>query len=110
MSILHWGIHGWATYAMAGLAIAYTTYRLKQPLSVAHSLYGILGDKTEGFWGKLVDFLAAFATIAGISTSLGMGLMSIRFGIKSVFGADLDTTGLVMVMLLLMAGYTVCQV
>ena len=110
VSLLHWGIHGWACYALAGLAIAYTTYRLKQPLSVAHALYGILGDKTEGLWGKLVDFLAAFATIAGISTSLGMGLMSIRFGIKHVFGADLGTTGLVVVMLLLIVGYTISAI
>ncbi|MCG8618737.1 MAG: BCCT family transporter, partial [Desulfobacterales bacterium] len=110
ISLLHWGIHGWAPYAIAGLAIAYTTYRLKQPLSIANSLMGILGNKTGSFWGKLVDFLAAFATIAGISTSLGMGLMSIRFGINHVFGADLGTTGLVVVMLILILGYTISAV
>ncbi|GAB6143351.1 BCCT family transporter [Desulfocicer niacini] len=110
ISILHWGIHGWACYAVAGLAIAYSTYRLKLPLSISNSLYGILGDKINGFWGKLVDFLAAFATIAGISTSLGMGLMSIKFGINHVFGADLGTTGLVVVMLFLIAGYTISAV
>lgn len=110
ISLLHWGIHGWACYAIAGLAIAYTTYRLKMPLSISNSLYGILGDKTNSLWGKLVDFLAAFATIAGIATSLGMGLMSIRFGIKHVFGADLGTTGLVVVMLILIVGYTISAV
>ena len=60
--------------------------------------------------GKLVDFLAAFATIAGIATSLGMGLMSIRFGINHVFGANLGTTGLVIVMLFLIVGYTISAV
>lgn len=110
ISLLHWGIHGWACYAVAGLSIAYTTYRLKMPLSIANSLCGILGDKTGGLWGKLVDFLAAFATIAGIATTLGMGLMSIRFGIKHVFGADLGTTGLVVVMLFLIGGYTLSAV
>ncbi|WP_244154237.1 BCCT family transporter [Desulfospira joergensenii] len=110
ISLLHWGIHGWVCYAVAGLAIAYTTYRLKMPLSVANSLVGILGDKTGSLWGKLVDFLAAFATIAGISTSLGMGLMSIRFGINHVFGAQLGTPGLVVVMLFLIAGYTLSAV
>ncbi|MEH0020866.1 MAG: BCCT family transporter [Desulfobacter sp.] len=110
VSLLHWGIHGWACYAVAGLAIAYTTYRLGLPLSVANSLHGILGDKTGSFWGKLVDFLAAFATIAGIATSLGMGLMSIRFGITHVFGAELGTPGLVVVMLLLISGYTVSAI
>lgn len=110
ISLLHWGIHGWACYAIAGLAIAYTTYRLKLPLSIANSLHGILGEKTGSFWGKFVDFLAAFATIAGIATSLGMGLMSIRFGINHVFGANLGTQGLVAVMLVLILGYTVSAV
>jgi len=110
ISLLHWGIHGWACYATAGLAIAYTTYRLNMPLSVSNALVGILGDKVNGFWGRLVDFLAAFATVAGIATSLGMGLMSIRFGIKTVFGAELHTTGLVVVMLVLIAGYTMSAV
>ena len=67
ISLLHWGIHGWACYAIAGLAIGYTTYRLGRPLTVANSLYGLLGEKVNGIIGKIVDFLAAFATIAGIA-------------------------------------------
>ncbi len=110
ISLLHWGIHGWVCYAVAGLAIAYTTYRLKMPLSVSNALYGILGSKTDGFWGKLVDFLASFATIAGIATSLGMGLISIRFGINHVFGLELGTTGLVVVMFLLISIYIISAV
>jgi len=107
ISLLHWGIHGWACYAIAGLAIGYTTYRLGRPLSVANSLYGVLGEKVNGVWGKVVDFLAAFATIAGIATSLGMGLMSIRFGFNQLFGIRLGTTGLSIVMILMILGYTI---
>ena len=107
ISLLHWGIHGWVCYAVAGLAIGYTTYRLGRPLTVANSLYGVLGEKVNGPIGKAVDFLAAFATIAGIATSLGMGLMSIRFGINHLFGIELGTTGLVIVMLALIVAYTI---
>lgn len=107
ISLLHWGIHGWACYAVAGLAIAYTTYRLGRPLTVANSLYGLLGERVNGPIGKAVDFLAAFATIAGISTSLGMGLLSIKFGISHLFGVDLGTTGLVFVMIALIVAYSI---
>ena len=48
ISLLHWGIHGGACYCIAGLAIAYTTYRLGRPLSIANSLYGGLGDRAPG--------------------------------------------------------------
>ena len=107
ISLLHWGIHGWACYAIAGLAIGYATYRLGRPLTVANSLYGLLGENVNGVIGKIVDFLAAFATIAGIATSLGMGLMSIRFGINHLTGIELGTTGLVVVMLGLITAYTI---
>jgi glycine betaine transporter len=109
IAIFHWGIHGWACYCIAGLAIGYYTYRMGKPLTVANSLSGVMKN-TEGFWGKLVDFLAAFATIAGISTSLGMGLMSISYGIKHLFGASLGTAGLVIIMLALICGYTLSAV
>ena len=107
IALFHWGIHGWVCYAIAGLAMGYATYRLGRPLTVANSLYGVLGEKVNGAIGKTVDFLAAFATIAGIATSLGMGLMSIRFGINHLFGIELGTTGLVVVMLVLIAAYTI---
>ncbi|HCY84930.1 MAG TPA: BCCT family transporter, partial [Desulfobacteraceae bacterium] len=107
ISLLHWGIHGWACYAIAGLAIGYASYRLGRPLSVANSLYGLIGEQVNGLLGKIVDFLAAFATIAGIATSLGMGLMSIRFGISQLFGIQLGTGGLTFVMILMIIGYTI---
>ena len=110
VSLLHWGVHGWIAYTICGLAIAYTTYRLKMPLSIATSLHGLIGDKTKGTWGKAVDFLAASATIAGISTSLGMGLMSVKYGITHVFGADLGTSGLVWVTIAIIAGYTISAI
>ncbi len=110
ISLLHWGIHGWAPYTVAGLAIAYTTYRLKMPLSISNSMYGILGEKTQGTWGKLIDFLAAFATIAGIATSLGIGLLSIRFGINHVFGLELGNQGLIVVCLGIIIAYTISAI
>ncbi len=74
---------------------------------MANSLYGLIGEQVNGLLGKIVDFLAAFATIAGIATSLGMGLMSIRFGISQLFGIQLGTGGLTFVMILMIIGYTI---
>lgn len=110
ISLLHWGIHGWAPYTVAGLAIAYTTYRLKKPLSVAHSLYGLLGERVNGGLGKFIDFLAALATIAGIAASLGIGLVSIKYGINHVFGLQLENNGLIIVCMGIIIAYTVSAV
>jgi len=110
VSLLHWGIHGWVPYVVVGLSMAYSSYRLGKPMKFSSSLYAVLGKGTEGPWGKLVDFLAAFATIAGISTSIGMGVMSIRFGVSHLFGFEMTTGLTVTALLLLIVAYTISAV
>lgn len=107
ISALHWGIHGWALFVVAGLAIAYSSYRLGQPMTVATALYGLLGKNTEGPWGKLINFLAAFATIAGISTTLGMGILSINFAMTYLFGIEMTKGLTVLAMCVLIGMYII---
>lgn len=110
ITLLHYGLHGWAIYAVVGLAIAFSAFRLGRPLTVANALYGLMGDRVDGIWGKVIDFLASVATIAGVSTSLGMALLSIKYGINHLFGLELSTTGLIVVLLLLIVAYTISAV
>lgn len=108
ISYLHWGFHPWALYAVGGLAIAYFSFRLEKPMTIATSLYGILGERTEdSVWSKVVNFVAAFATIAGVSTALGLGILSIKFGMNSITGVEMTTGVTIAVLLLFMAMYIV---
>ena len=34
LTFLHWGLHGWAIYALVGLAVGYFAYRHNQPLAL----------------------------------------------------------------------------
>ncbi len=66
ITILDWGIHGWALFALAAWAIAFPAYRLGKPLTVATGLYGILGDRCNtSLWGRIADGLGALGTIGG---------------------------------------------
>ena len=106
IGIMHWGLHAWAIFALVGLAIAFPAYRLGKPMNVSISLYGLFGDKIIGSrFGRFVEFLAAFATIAGVSTALGLGIISINAGIKHMFGTGLSTSGMIMFMIFLIACY-----
>ncbi len=107
VSLLHWGIHGWIPYTTVGLAISYFAYRNNRPMTVANSLYGLLGNRVNGKWGKLIDFLAAFATICGISTSLGMALLSMSFAINKLFGLEINTALLVLLDLAIIIAYII---
>jgi glycine betaine transporter len=106
ISYLHWGFHPWSLYAVGGLGIAYFSFRHDQPMTIATSLYGILGDRTEtSIWSKLSNLVTAFATIAGISTALGLGILSIKFGMTHITGIAMTPGITALVLLLFVAAY-----
>ena len=111
IGVMHWGLHAWAIFALVGLAIAFPAYRMGKPMNVSISLYGLFGDKIIGSpFSRFVEFLAAFATVAGVSTALGLGIISINAGIKHIFGTGLDTGGMVLFMIFLIGCYILSAV
>lgn len=86
-SFMHWGIHPWANYSIIGLALAYFQFRKGKPGLISTTLEPLIGEKgATGWLGKLVDILAVFATVAGVVTSLGLGVMQINSGMNYLFG------------------------
>jgi glycine betaine transporter len=111
ISYLHWGFHPWSFYAVGGLGIAYFSFRHDQPMTIATSLYGLLGDKTEtSIWSKIANLVTAFATIAGISTALGLGILSIKYGLTHITGIEMTPGVTVFVLILFMIAYIASSV
>ena len=90
ISFFHWGFHGWAIYAVAGLAMAYFAFRKGLPLTIRSALYPLLGDKIYGPTGHAVDLLGVFATIFGVATSLGLGVSQMNAGLNYLFGMEIS--------------------
>jgi len=87
-TIFHWGIHGWAIYAIVALSLAFFAYNKGLPLSIRSVFYPIFGDRAWGWLGHIVDVMAVLATIFGLATSLGLGAQQATSGINHVFGTD----------------------
>ena len=85
-TLFHYGITGWALYALMGLALGYFSYRHNLPLSIRSALYPIFGKKIEGPMGHAVDIAALLGTIFGIATSLGIGVVQLNYGLNFMFG------------------------
>ena len=91
-SYMHWGVHAWGCYVIIGLAIAYFQFRKNRPGLISCALEPLVGEKLAAGWlGKLVDILAVFATVAGVVTSLGLGVMQINSGMNYLFGLPVNT-------------------
>ncbi|MGM0873499.1 MAG: glycine betaine uptake BCCT transporter [Bacillota bacterium] len=81
-SFFHWGLHPWAIYSTIALALAYFTFRKDQNGVMSNILRPLLGDKVDGKMGTFVNFIAVFATVFGVATSLGFGAAQISGGIS----------------------------
>jgi len=87
-TMFHWGLHPWAIYGVVALSLAFFAYNKGLPLSVRSIFYPLLGDRTWGWAGHLVDILAVLATLFGLATSLGLGAQQAASGINHVFGSE----------------------
>src|SRR5690625_4433904 len=84
----HWGFHGWGLYAIVGLILAYFNFRLGAPGLISATLEPLLGKKiARGPLGVIVDTLAIFATVVGVSSTLGLGSAQINSGLAFLFNA-----------------------
>jgi len=101
-TIHHWGLEGWAVYAVVGLCLAIFCYNLDLPLTLRSAFYPILGERIWGWWGHIIDTLAVFATLFGLTTSLGFGAQQVAAGLNVVAGIEPSNT----VTVLLIVGIT----
>lgn len=108
LTLLDWGMHGWAVFAIAAWAIAFPAYRLGLPLTVATGLYGILGERCNtSIWGRIANGLGIIGTIGGNATMIGLGVASISYGLNQLFGLELGPGAQAMVMIVVIIAYVI---
>lgn len=90
LTYFHWGLHPWSIYGIVGLGLAFFSFNRGLPLTIRSIFYPLLGDKIYGFWGNLIDVLSVLATLAGLATSLGLGVQQVNAGLNALFGLDIS--------------------
>ncbi|NIP15376.1 MAG: BCCT family transporter, partial [Pseudomonadales bacterium] len=86
LTFFHWGLHGWAIYAIVALILAYFSFRHGLPLTLRSALYPLIGERVYGPIGTAVDVFAIVSTTFGVATSLGLGVNQINAGLNYLFG------------------------
>ncbi|MCK6206776.1 BCCT family transporter [Bacillus infantis] len=86
-SFFHWGVSQWSVFTIVGLAVGYFQFRQKQDGLVSTTLKPIISTKKERTGlRKFIDILAVIATVLGVATSLGLGILQINGGLNAAFG------------------------
>jgi BCCT family betaine/carnitine transporter len=85
--LFHWGPMAWALYCMPALPIAYAFHNRKIPfLRISQACRGVIGDRADGWLGKLIDVLFIFGLVGGTGTSLGLGTPILSESISTLTG------------------------
>ncbi|KIN64972.1 Bcct transporter [Sulfitobacter noctilucicola] len=112
-SFLHWGLGAWACYAVAGLALAFFSYRRGLPLTIRSALTPLFGKALSGILGHIIDIVAVVATILGVAQTLGFGVDQFvagltRIGIGGLVNAEGGATsiGIVVALVVIMGAST----
>lgn len=87
-ALFHYGLTGWALYALMGMAFGYFAYRLNMPLAIRSALYPLIGKRVHGPAGDAVDVAAMLGTVFGVAASLGIGVVQLAYGIHLITGWD----------------------
>ncbi|MFT0137321.1 BCCT family transporter [Alcanivoracaceae bacterium MT1] len=110
LTFLHWGVHGWALYALVGVALGYFAYRRNLPLALRSTLYPLFGNRVHGLVGDMVDSFGILATLISMVTNLGIGALVIQSGLSYLFGLSPTPHMLVLIVLVMMSVATVAVV
>ncbi len=109
-TMYHWGLHPWAIYAIVGLSLALFAYNFRFPLTIRSVFYPIFKEKTWGLPGHIIDVLAVLATIFGLATSLGLGAQQAAAGLKYLFGIEMGTNVVEMIIIAVVTGVATISV
>lgn len=84
-TFFHWGISQWSIFAISGLTVAYFQFRKQRNGLISTAMEPVFGEAYNRPLRNLIDILAIIATVMGIATSIGLGIMQIGGGLHHVF-------------------------
>lgn len=83
--LFHWGFTAWGLFCLPALALAYVYHVRKQPtLRLSDACRGVIGDRADGWLGRVIDVLFIFGLIGAAGTSLGLEVPLVSEGIAAM--------------------------
>ncbi|PJG60383.1 BCCT family transporter [Aeromonas cavernicola] len=99
---VHWTITPYCIYTVSSLVFALALHNLKMKFSIGSMLRPFVGRFIDGPIGDLVDGLALFAVVMGMSATLTSGLLVISEGLKSHLGLPVSPLSYALIAVVIM--------
>nr|WP_278250831.1 MULTISPECIES: BCCT family transporter [unclassified Actinopolyspora] len=83
--MFHWGFTAWGLFCLPALALAYVYHVRKQrTLRLSDACRGVIGDRADGWLGRLIDVLFIFGLVGAAGTSLGLEVPVVSDGLARI--------------------------
>lgn len=107
-TLFHWGPLAWGFYVILAVCFGFMMHvRKRSRQRFSEACRPLLGNKVDGFWGKLIDVLAIFAVVCATATTFSLATPLLTKAMGAVFGFEVTTTITILVLLLICCIYTV---
>lgn len=107
-TLFHWGPLAWGFYVILAVCFAFMIHvRKRQRQRFSEACRPLLGNRVDGFWGRVIDVTAIFAVVCATATTFSLVTPLLTNAMGSVFGFTATTTVTILVLLLICAVYTI---
>lgn len=99
--LFHWSFIPWGFYLVLAVAFGFMLHvRKRTRQRYSEACRPLLGDKTDGIWGRAIDLLAVFALLAGTATTFSLATPLMARIILHLFHLEVSQTAVTIVILL----------
>ncbi|MDQ0352134.1 choline/carnitine/betaine transport [Alkalibacillus filiformis] len=81
-AFFHWGVSQWSVFAIVGLVVAFMQFRRNDNGLISKAMEPVTGERPA--LKTTIDALAIIATVMGVATTLGLGVMQTNSGLSTV--------------------------
>lgn len=107
--LFHWGPIPWAFYLVLSVAFGFMLHiRKRDKQKYSESCRALLGDRVDGWAGKLIDLIAVFALLAGTATTFSVATPLLSMAISRVTGIPQTTSLTIIILVAICVIYTFC--
>lgn len=100
--LFHWSLIPWGFYLVLAAAFGFMLHvRKRSRQKYSEACRPLLGKKTDGICGRIIDLLAVFALIAGTATTFSVATPLMANIIERLFGLAVDTRVITIVILVI---------
>lgn len=107
-TLFHWGPLAWGFYVILAVCFGFMMHvRKRERQRFSEACRPLLGDKVDGFWGKLIDVIAIFAVVCATATTFSLATPLLTKALGNVCGFEVSTAVTIVVLLLICTIYTI---